>query len=188
MWGNSVVYLSCNPQVWGRSVVYLSCSPQSLLEVTPPHPCEQYDERLKEVRRKEREFMMMQKLKQRSEDLCNRCVWRGGVECDCVCGGGDPSFRPCIHTHAPHPSFCPCIRRLNADIARIKHQKVALQKHMEACAKQVWNRREGAEGKHKLSMVTKPTLFSMVAKPTLISLMHSVCLVARGAGEGAGPA
>ncbi|GAX80469.1 hypothetical protein CEUSTIGMA_g7908.t1 [Chlamydomonas eustigma] len=32
----------------------------------------QYDERLKEVRRKERDFMMMQKLKQRSEELCNR--------------------------------------------------------------------------------------------------------------------
>lgn len=32
----------------------------------------QYDDRLREVRRKEREFMMMQKLKQRSEELCGR--------------------------------------------------------------------------------------------------------------------
>ena len=41
---------------------------------TPSHTLPlQYDERLKEVRRKEREFMTMQKLKQRSEDLCNRC-------------------------------------------------------------------------------------------------------------------
>ena len=32
----------------------------------------QYDDRLREVRRKERDFMMMQKLKQRSEELCGR--------------------------------------------------------------------------------------------------------------------
>lgn len=31
-----------------------------------------YDEKLKEVRRKEREFLMMSKLKQRSEELCSR--------------------------------------------------------------------------------------------------------------------
>ena len=32
----------------------------------------QYDERLREVRRKEREYMTMQKLKLRSEELCGR--------------------------------------------------------------------------------------------------------------------
>ncbi|GIL89421.1 hypothetical protein Vretifemale_17223 [Volvox reticuliferus] len=56
-----------------------------------------YDERLKELRRKERDFIAMQKLKQRTEDA--------------------------------H-------RRLSADIARLKQQKVAVQKQLEANAKQ----------------------------------------------------
>lgn len=56
-----------------------------------------YDEKLRDVRRKEREFIVMQKLKLRTEEMCNR---------------------------------------LNADIHRIKLQKVALQKTMEGSAKQ----------------------------------------------------
>ncbi|KAG1655297.1 hypothetical protein FOA52_002456 [Chlamydomonas sp. UWO 241] len=56
-----------------------------------------YDERLKDVRRKERDLISMQKLKQRTEELCGR---------------------------------------LDHDISRIKQQKVALQKDMDARAKQ----------------------------------------------------
>eukprot|EP00798_Chlamydomonas_sp_ICE-L_P008275 gene8275-1544_t len=56
-----------------------------------------YDEKLKEVRRKERDFAIMQKLKHRTDEMCSR---------------------------------------LNGDIARIRSQKVSLQKNMEASAKQ----------------------------------------------------
>ncbi|GLI69654.1 hypothetical protein VaNZ11_014325 [Volvox africanus] len=67
------------------------------LEATYVEKIHQYDERLRELRRKEREFIAMQKLKQRTEDA--------------------------------H-------RRLSADITRLKQQKVAVQKQLEANAKQ----------------------------------------------------
>ncbi|GLC45179.1 hypothetical protein PLESTB_000427200 [Pleodorina starrii] len=67
------------------------------LEATYMERIHQYDDRLKELRRKERDFIAMQKLKQRTEDA--------------------------------H-------RRLSADILRLKQQKVAVQKQLEANAKQ----------------------------------------------------
>ncbi len=133
------------------------------IEVTYKEKLASYDDKLRALRHREREFISMQKLKQRTEvrfrtrrreSEASAHAWprndRAVATLTLPCSRRDLSLWRLLVQ-----DMC---KRLNSDIQRIKQQKVALQKTMEASAKQFSQWRVEREKVRARSLAPRPRL------------------------------